>query len=149
MSMLRAHYVCRTLSTRRIASFGGYLHPEDGNFQYVGLAGRIARELGFATPGQQMHAIAETVPERDIESEWQWRLDDVLVKAPDEARWFSNVAEEAPERMQSKGVPETERPCPQRIPLAVVSATLESPRPPIYMRPEFLTYQLLRCCCCR
>jgi len=28
-----------------------------------------------------MHTIAETVPERDGEGEWQWRLDDVRVKA--------------------------------------------------------------------
>ncbi len=86
MSMLRAHYLYRTLSMRR-----------------------IARELGFATPGQQMHTIAETVPERDSEGEWQWRLDDVLVKALDETGCFSHVAEETLERAQYKDVPETER----------------------------------------
>jgi len=101
MSMLRAHYLYRTLSMRRIALFGGYLHPQDGNFQYGGLAGRIARQLGFETPGQQ--------PERDSAGEWQWRMDDVVVKGLDKTGWFSQIADEKPEPMQLSEVPKTER----------------------------------------
>jgi hypothetical protein len=109
MSMLRAHYLYRTLSMRRIAAFGGYLHPQDGNSQYGGLAGRIARQLGFETPGQQMYTIAETVPERDLEGEWQWLMDEVVVKALDKTGWFREFAKETPEPNKSRDVAETER----------------------------------------
>src|SRR5437879_10515109 len=75
MSMLRAHYLYRTLSMERIAKFGGYRTYQDGNLQYGTLCGRIARELGFVSPGAQTYTIAESI-ERDEKGDAQWRMDD-------------------------------------------------------------------------
>jgi hypothetical protein len=108
MSMLRAHYLYRTLSMRRIAAFGGYLHPQDGNSQYGGLAGRIARQLEFVSPGNQTYTIAESV-ERDQSGETQWRMDDVTVRAIEQVGWFRQVVDEKQEVMQPTEVHETER----------------------------------------
>jgi hypothetical protein len=109
MSMLRAHYLYRTLSMERIASFGGYGEYRAGNLQYGALCGRIARELGFASPGDQTYTIATVSPERDGKGAAQWQMDDAVVEAIEEAGWFSQVADEKPELPQSNEVLETER----------------------------------------
>jgi HNH endonuclease len=108
MSMLRAHYLYRTLSMERIANFGGYGEYRAGNSQYGTLCGNIARELGFDSPGAQTYTIAESV-ERDENGDAQWRMDDVATKAIEQAGWFSQVAAEKPEPMQPREVTETER----------------------------------------
>jgi hypothetical protein len=108
MSMLRAHYLYRTLSMERIAKFGGYGDYHDGNLQYGALCGRIARQLGFMSPGCQTFTIAEST-ERDEEGDAQWRMDDAAVKAIERAGWFSQVSDEAPGPTQPGQVPETER----------------------------------------
>jgi hypothetical protein len=108
MSMLRAHYLYRTLSMERIAEFGGYGEYRAGNSQYGWLCRRIARELGFSSPGAQTYTIAEST-ERDERGDVQWRMDDVAVKAIERVGWFSQVADEQPEPMQLREVLETER----------------------------------------
>jgi len=108
MSMLRAHYLYRTLSMERVARFGGYGEYRAGNLQYGALCGRIARELGFVSPGAQTYTIAESI-ERDDKGDAQWRMDDVAVTAIEQAGWFSQVADEKPEPMHPEKVPETER----------------------------------------
>jgi hypothetical protein len=108
MSMLRAHYLYRTLSMERIANFGGYGEYRAGNSQYGTLCGNIARELGFVSPGAQTYTIAESV-ERDESGNAQWRMDDVATKAIEQVGWFSQVAEEKPKPTQPREVPETER----------------------------------------
>ncbi len=108
MSMLRAHYLYRTLSMERIANFGGYGEYRAGNSQYGTLCGNIARELGFVSPGAQTYTIAESV-ERDENGDAQWRMDDVATKAIEQAGWFRQVAEEKPGPTQPREVSETER----------------------------------------
>jgi hypothetical protein len=108
MSMLRAHYLYRTLSMERIANFGGYGEYRAGNSQYGTLCGHIAREVGFVSPGAQTYTIAESV-ERDHNGDAQCRMDDAATKAIEQAGWFSQVAEEKPEPMQPEKVPQTER----------------------------------------
>jgi hypothetical protein len=92
MSMLRAHYVYRMLSMRQIAALGGYSNYRAGNSQYGSLCGRIARELGFTSPGDQTYTIASVAAERDEKGEYQWRMDEVVVKALEKIGWFRDVA---------------------------------------------------------
>jgi hypothetical protein len=94
MSMLRAHYLYRILSMERIATFGGYGEYRAGNLQYGALCGRIARELGFVSPGDHTYTIATVCDERDSKGAAQWRLDEPIVKALESAGWFSQVANE-------------------------------------------------------
>jgi hypothetical protein len=94
MSMLRAHYLYRTLSMERIANFGGYGEYRAGNLQYGALCGRIARELGFVSPGDQTYTIATVCGERDGKGASQWKLDDAAVKALESVGWFNQVANE-------------------------------------------------------
>jgi|HubBroStandDraft_2_1064218.scaffolds.fasta_scaffold90872_2 putative restriction endonuclease len=111
MSMLRAHYLYRTLSMRRIATFGGYDNYGAANLQYGALCGRIARELGFVSPGDQTYTVATVSPESDSKGEAQWRMDDVVVKALENIGWFKEVAGEKPEPEpnESGESPEVER----------------------------------------
>lgn len=97
MSMLRAHYVYRMLSMRQIATLGGYRNYRAGNSQYGALCGRVARELGFTSPGDQTYTIATVAPERDEKGEYQWRMDDVVVKALEKIGWFRDAAKKKPE----------------------------------------------------
>jgi hypothetical protein len=94
MSMLRAHYLYRTLSMERIANFGGYGEYRAGNLQYGALCGRIARELGFVSPGDQTYTIGTVCEERDSKGAAQWQLDEPIVRALESAGWFSQVASE-------------------------------------------------------
>lgn len=111
MSMLRAHYLYRTLSMERIANFGGYSEYRAGNLQYGALCGCIARELGFISPGDQTYTIASVSAEPDGKGAAQWQMDDAAVKAIEDAGWFSHVAEEGRETTptQPKEKAETER----------------------------------------
>jgi hypothetical protein len=97
MSMLRAHYLYRTLSMRRIATFAGYSNYRAGNLQYGALCGRIARELGFSSPGDQTYTVATVSPERDSKGEAQWLMDNPVVQALDKLGWFKGIAKEKPE----------------------------------------------------
>ncbi len=94
MSMLRAHYLYRTLSMERIATFGGYGEYRAGNLQYGALCGRIARELGFISPGDQTFTIATVCDERDGKGAAQWQMDEPIVKALESVGWFNQVASE-------------------------------------------------------
>lgn len=109
MSMLKAHYLYRTLSMERIAKFGGYNYYGSANLQYGALCGKIARELGFKSPGSQTYTIATVSPERDKRGAFQWQMDDVVAKALDRAGWFSDVVKELAESSEPVEVAETER----------------------------------------
>ena len=109
MSMLRAHYLYRTLSMERIANFGGYDNYRAGNSQYGTLCGRIARKLGYSAPGDQTGTIATVSPERDRKGAYQWQMDPTVVKALEKTGWFSQISEEKPEPKGTREVTETER----------------------------------------
>jgi hypothetical protein len=109
MSMLRAHYLYRVLSMERIAKFGGYGDYRAGNSQYGSLCGRIARELGFESPGDQTYTIATISLKRDRHGAIQWQMDDVVAKALDKARWFSQVVKELAESSEPVEIGQTER----------------------------------------
>lgn len=94
MSMLRAHFIYRVLSMERIAQFGGYGDYRSANSQYGTLCGRIARELGFNSPGDQTYTIATISPKRDRSGAIQWQMDDVVAKALERAGWFSQAVKE-------------------------------------------------------
>ena len=49
----------------RIAFVGGFGNFRGGSLQYRVLCGRIARELGFTSPGDETYTIAAVSPERD------------------------------------------------------------------------------------
>jgi len=117
-SMLRAHYLYRTLSMERIAHFGGYVGHQAGNLQYGRLCRAVARKLAFHSPygrhyARFVPAIASEMPERDDKGHFQWRMDDVVAKALEELGWVvpvSSVAHEASEsEADLEGVTETER----------------------------------------
>jgi hypothetical protein len=107
MSMLRFHYLYRTLSTRRIANFGGYDSYSAGNLQYGILCSRIAKQLGFVHRSKT-HTIASGA-EDDPKGEFQWRMDDVVVKALNQLGWFKDIAGEKPKASESAESPEAER----------------------------------------
>jgi len=88
MSMLRTHYLHRVASMDTIAQFGDYDTFHSANSQYGTLAGKIADQLGFVSPGNQTYTIA-TLAERDKKGRPQWRLDDVIAKALEEIGWAS------------------------------------------------------------
>src|SRR5271156_4961520 len=112
MSMLAAHYYRRVASMEKIAAFGGYAEYRAGNLQYGVLCGRIARELGFDSPGDQTYAIA-SVSTDDEKGHSQWRLDDVVVRAIRELGWFDAMSikevEETNSSTDSGDVAEKER----------------------------------------
>jgi hypothetical protein len=113
MSMLRAHYLYRTLSMARIALFGGYGQYRAGNLQYGLLCGRLARELAFDSPGDKTYTIASVTPERDGKGHFQWRMDDVVAKALEELGWAAPVPDVGQEPNEpgadDEGATETER----------------------------------------
>jgi hypothetical protein len=109
MSMLRAHYLYRLLSMERIARFGGYSYYGSANLQYGALCGRIARELGYRTPGSQTFTIATISPDRDKKGAFQWQMDNVVVKALERTGWFSQVVKEVAESSGPIEIAETER----------------------------------------
>ena len=109
MSMLRAHYLYRLLSMERIARFGGYSYYGSANLQYGALCGRIARELGYRTPGSQTYTIATISPDRDNKGAFQWQMDNVVVKALERTGWFSQVVKEVAESSEPIEIAETER----------------------------------------
>jgi HNH endonuclease len=107
MSMLRAHYLYRTLSMERIATFGGYGEYRAGNLQYGVLCGRIAEQLGFVHRSKT-YTIASG-EENDSEGHFQWQMDDVVVTALGELRWFPPSSEPAKSVIPSESPQETER----------------------------------------
>jgi len=109
MSMLRAHYLYRVLSMERIAEFAGYTYYGSANLQYGALCGRIARELGYSSPGSQTYTIANVAPNRDKTGAFQWQMDDVVVKALKRVGWFSQVVKELAESSEPVRIAETER----------------------------------------
>jgi hypothetical protein len=86
-AMLKGHSEVRLASMKRIAEFGGYASTNAGNLQYGVLCGRISSELGFLSPGSKTYVIAEVSRRRDAEQHFQWRMDDVVVKALKEIGW--------------------------------------------------------------
>ncbi len=107
MSMLRAHYLYRTLSMERIATFGGYGEYRAGNLQYGVLCGRIAEQLGFVHRSKTYTIASGT--ESDAEGHFQWRMDDVLITALQELRWFPPSQEPSESPIDSASAKETER----------------------------------------
>jgi hypothetical protein len=107
MSMLRAHYLYRTLSMERIACFGGYGEYRAGNLQYGVLCGRIAEQLGFLHRSKT-YTIASGAAS-DAEGHFQWRMDDAVVTALQELRWFPESPEAAEPAIDSESAKETER----------------------------------------
>jgi exonuclease III len=84
--MLRAHYRHRILSMQKIAVLGGYKEYRAGNLQYGSLCRRIADELGFVHPSKT-YTIA-TGWKNDSQGHFQWRMDDAVVTALRQLRWF-------------------------------------------------------------
>ena len=109
MSMLRAHYLYRVLSMGRIAKFGGYSYYGAANLQYGKLCGRIARELGYRPTGSKTYTIASVSSDRDKKGEFQWQMDNVVVKALERTGWFSQVVKEVAESSGPIEIAETER----------------------------------------
>jgi len=109
MSMLRGHYLYRVLSMGRIAKFGGYSYYGAANLQYGKLCGRIARELGYRPTGSQTYTIASVSPDRDKKGEFQWQMDNVVVKALERTAWFSQVVKQVAESSEPIEIAETER----------------------------------------
>ena len=109
MSMLRAHYLYRVLSMGRIAKFGGYSYYGAANLQYGKLCGRIARELGYRPTGSKTYTIASVSSDRDKKGEFQWQMDNVVVKALERTGWFSQVAKEVAESSEPIEIAGTER----------------------------------------
>ena len=109
MSMLRAHYLYRLLSMERIARFGGYSYYGSANLQYGKLCGRIARELGYRPTGSKTYTIASVSSDRDKKGEFQWQMDNVVVKALERTGWFSQVVKELAESSEPVRIAETER----------------------------------------
>ncbi len=81
--MLMTHYAAkdRTASMEQIARFGDYSSYSAANIQYGGLAGKIAEQLGYRSPGNQTYTIATHIPERNAKNHHQWRMDDTVAKA--------------------------------------------------------------------
>jgi hypothetical protein len=109
MSMLRGHYLYRVLSMGRIAKFGGYSYYGSANLQYGKLCGRIARELGYRPTGSKTYTIASVSPDRDKKGEFQWQMDNVVVKALERTGWFSQVVKEIAESSEPIEIAGTER----------------------------------------
>jgi predicted HNH restriction endonuclease len=86
-AMLKGHSEVRLASMKKIAKFGGYASTSAGNLQYGTLCGRISSELGFVPPRSKTYVIAEVSRKRDAEQHFQWRMDDVVVKALKEIGW--------------------------------------------------------------
>jgi hypothetical protein len=93
--MLRAHYTHRTLSMEKIAAAGGYKNFESANLHYGILWGQIAKQLGFVTPSKTS-TIASGAG-NDAEGHFQWRMDDVAVKALRSLGWFRDAAKKKPD----------------------------------------------------
>lgn len=110
-SMLRAHYLNRTLSTGLIGRFGGYDSYSAANLHYGKLCGRVARELRFKPRGDLISTIASVAENRNSKGHVQWEMDEEVVKALDQVGWFSNLAEENLEPVSdlSNESPEVER----------------------------------------
>ena len=107
MSMLRAHYLYRVLSMERLARFAGYNYYGSANLQYGKLCSQIARELGFKSRCKT-YTIAEESQERDENGAFQWKMDEVVVKALNRVGWFSHVVKEMAESREPKEIAETE-----------------------------------------
>jgi hypothetical protein len=87
MAMLRAHYRHRTLSMQKIAVSGGYKEYRAGNLQYGRLCKQIAHQLGFVHRSKTF-TIASAW-DSDSEGHFQWRMDDAVVRALRQLRWFT------------------------------------------------------------
>src|ERR1700722_1156048 len=108
MSMLRAHYMYRTLSTQRIAVFGGYGSYSAANLWYGKVGGLTAKQLGVVGRGK-IHTIASGW-DNDSDGYFQLRLDTVVVKALDKLGWFKGIAGEGPAPgSEELSITETER----------------------------------------
>jgi hypothetical protein len=102
-AMLRAHYVYRTLSMKKIAFYGGYGgNFRAGNSQYGSLCGRIARQLRFSPKyaHDQTYVIATGDEARDEKGHSQWRMDDVVTRALEELDCVKPITDEASEKKE-------------------------------------------------
>jgi hypothetical protein len=109
--MLMTHYANRVASMQRIARFAGYRTYHSANSQYGGLAGKVAEQLGYISPGDKTYTIAETQG-RDKRDHLQWQLDDEVAQALEQIGWVSPsedvpIADESPTDFGD--VTETER----------------------------------------
>jgi HNH endonuclease len=110
--MLMTHYANRIASMERIARFGDYQSYHSANSQYGTLAGRIADQLGYRSPGSQTATVATVVPERDEKGHYQWRMDDEVAESLEQLGWVSpsdDLLVVGDSLFQFGDVPDTER----------------------------------------
>ncbi len=112
--MLMTHYAAkdRTASMEQIARFGDYSSYSAANIQYGRLAGKIAEQLGYRSPGNQTYTIATHIPERNAKNHHQWRMDDTVAKALEQLGWVSPSDEVSADAYdytpELRNLPETE-----------------------------------------
>jgi hypothetical protein len=116
MAMLRAHYYHRTLSMQEIAVLGGYKQYRIANLQYGHLCKRIADQMGFVHRCKT-YAIA-TGSDKDSGGQFQWQMDDVVVKALRQLRWFSarpnGVRHTSPDSLKDQQTAASRKPMTRR-----------------------------------
>ena len=95
MMMLESHYYERRISTGKLSLIAGYRGGyRIANIQYGIFCRRLANELGFVSPSDQIYTIAKPY-EKDEHGHFQWEMDPVVIKALRELAWFDSASKPA------------------------------------------------------